>query len=166
VGVALDAKGYESFVPLYRTRRRWADRLKTLSLPLFPGYIFTKFDAASALGVVSTPGVVEVVGFGNRHIPVEDGEISALRRLTETSLSYEPWPYLRLGERVYLCEGPLAGTTGILVGMKSPPRIVLSVSLLQRSVAVEIDRDWVMPARPEMHVNLQTNHRTSDCRVF
>ncbi|MDX1979568.1 MAG: UpxY family transcription antiterminator [Bryobacteraceae bacterium] len=154
VAAALRAKGYESFLPLYRTRHRWADRLKTVSLPLFPGYVFTHFDDRAALPVLSTPGVVEIVGFRSRPMPVEDHEIAGLRRLTETSLCYEPHPYVRIGERVRLLDGPLRGTAGILVAVKDPPRVVLSVEMLQRSVAVEIDRDWVMPAPACLHVNL------------
>jgi transcription antitermination factor NusG len=141
-------KGYEEFAPMYRGRRRWSDRIKYVELPLFPGYVFCRFDVNHRLPVLVTPGVVQIVGFGNLPSPVDPVEISALQTVVRSGLTTEPWPYLRVGSKVCIDYGPLKGIEGILIDVKSRQRLVLSVSLLQRSVSVEIDRDRVSPLQP------------------
>lgn len=143
------SKGLDVFSPVWRSRNRWADRIKTVSLPLFPGYLFARFAPIRLAQVVSTAGVTGVVSFGRQLAPVDDEEIANLRRLTDTSLSYQPRPYLGLGERVRLCYGPLSGVEGILEQVKGRLRVVISVELLRRSVAVEVDRDWAIPLRTQ-----------------
>lgn len=140
----LECKGFQVFLPLYTSRNRWADRLKYVSLPLFPGYVFCRFKPGSASSILSTSGVVDVVGFGNQPVPIDDHEIHQLQRLVETNLNYQPCPYLKVGQRVQIREGPLSGVEGILQQIKSGARVVLSVELLQRSVAVEIDGNLVL----------------------
>lgn len=144
----IQQKGYEPFVPLYRSRRRWADRMKELELPLFPSYVFCRVTMASAGRVVTTPGVIRIVGAGGVPIPVDDGEIEALRRVACTRLCAEPWPYLQAGQRVELCAGPLRGLQGVLAQSANGDRLIVSVSLLQRSVSVEISGHDVMPLGP------------------
>lgn len=138
-------KGYEGFLPLYRHRSRWSDRMKEIELPLFPGYLFCRFDVNRRLPILVTPGVMRVVGIGKTPHPVEDHEIAALQSIVLSGLRAEPRSYLNVGERVRIAIGPLAGTEGILSSVKGSNRLVVSVSLLQRSVAVDIDESWVVP---------------------
>ncbi len=143
VAALLRNKGYTEFLPLYRARRRWSDRYKDVQLALFPGYLFCRFDPLHRLPILTTPGVRYVVGSGRTPVPVSDDEIEAIRRIVTCGLSSLPWPFLRVGDFVRLEEGPLAGLEGILIQVKNQHRLVVSVTLLQRSVAVEIDRAWV-----------------------
>jgi transcription antitermination factor NusG len=138
---ALESKELETFVPMYRSRRRWSDRIKELELPLFAGYVFCRFRSAERARILSTPGVNSVVGFGNRPAPVDDGEIRAVRTLVASGLPVGPWPFLRVGERVRVNAGPLCGVEGILTQVKDAWRVVVSIELLQRSIAAEVDRD-------------------------
>jgi transcription antitermination factor NusG len=142
----LRGKGYEDFLPLYRSRRRWSDRIKELELPLFPGYLFCRFDVGDRLmPILTTPGVIGIVGAGKTPVPVGDEEIEAIRAILRSGLAAQPWPFLGIGAKVYVERGPLAGVEGIITNADKAYRLVVSVSLLQRSVAVEIDRDWARP---------------------
>lgn len=146
VATQLQGKGYEEFLPVYRTRRQWSDRIKELELPLFPGYIFCRFDFNDRLPVLVTPGVKTIVGYGKTPIPVSENEIENLRRVVASGAVAQPHSqYLTVGERVRIREGSLAGVEGILVDVKNSWRIVLSVELLQRSVSVELDRAAIEP---------------------
>jgi len=138
---ALEVKGMESFLPMYRSRRRWSDRVQELELPLFAGYLFCRFRGAERARVLVTPGVTSVVGFGNKPAPVAEGEIDAIRTLVASGLPMGPWPFLRVGEKVRIEAGPLSGVEGVLTQVKDSWRVVVSVELLQRSVAAEVDRD-------------------------
>jgi transcription antitermination factor NusG len=140
-------KGIEGFLPLYRNRSRWSDRIKEVELPLFPGYLFCRFDLNHRLPILVTPGVIQVVGIGKAPYPVEQSEIEALQSIVISGLQAEPRSYLNIGEKVRIEIGPLAGLEGILLAMKGPTKLVVSVSLLQRSVAVTIDDSWVVPVR-------------------
>lgn len=145
VSAALRAKGYEEFLPAYRTRRRWSDRWKELELPLFAGYIFCRFDPQNRLPILVTPGVTSIVGRGKVPQAVEDHEIDDLRAVVRSGLSARPWPYLKIGERVRIQDGPLRGMEGLLLNIKPNRRLVLSVELLQRSIAVEVEDCWLTP---------------------
>jgi len=147
VADTLRGKGYEEFLPLYRCRRPWSDRIKTQELPLFPGYLFCRFDVNRRLPILVTPGVMLIVGCGRAPLPVEDSEIAALQSIVSSGLQSEPWPYLRIGQRVRIERGSLEGVEGILLATK-PQRLVVSVTILQRSVAVEIDEAWARPLSP------------------
>jgi transcription antitermination factor NusG len=138
---ALESKALETFVPLFRSRRRWSDRIKELELPLFAGYVFCRFPGTERARILATPGVNSVVGFGNRPAPLDDGEIRAVRTLVASGLPAGPWPFLRVGERVRVEAGPLCGVEGILTQVKDAWRVVVSIELLQRSIAAEVDRD-------------------------
>jgi transcription antitermination factor NusG len=148
VASALRSKGYEEFLPLYRSRRRWSDRIKEMDLPLFPGYVFCRFDVHSRLPILVTPGVLLIVGIGKTPLAVNDSEIAALQSIVKSGLQAEPWPFLKVGQRVRIDQGSLEGVEGILTAIKKPCRLVVSVTLLQRSVAVEIDQDWATPIGP------------------
>ena len=142
--VTLRGKGYQEFLPLYRARRRWSDRVKQVELPLFPGYLFCQFDVNDRLPILTTPGVIGIVGAGKLPIPVDLEEIEAIHAILRSGLAAQPWPLL-VGSKVYIERGPLAGVEGIITNTDKVYRLVVSVSLLQRSVAVEIDREWARP---------------------
>ncbi len=147
--VSLRGKGYEEFLPLYASRHRWSDRVKQVELPLFPGYLFCRFDPYSRLvPVLSTPGVIGIVGAGKKPVPVSEEEIEAVRRIIRSGLPAQPWHSLGVGSRVYIERGPLTGIEGIITDADKVYRLVVSITLLQRAVAVEIDRDWVRPVSP------------------
>ena len=147
----LRGKGYEEFLPLYRSRRRWSDRIKELDLPLFPGYLFCRFNVSDRLmPILTTPGVIGIIGAGKTPIPIDDEEIEAVRAILRSGLAAQPYPFLRVGSRVYLEGGPLAGVEGIITNADKVYRLVVSISLLQRSVAVAIDRDWARPIADDM----------------
>lgn len=139
----LENAGYECFVPTSKYMRRWSDRIKEVEVPLFPGYFFCRMNPQNRLPVLMTPGVIQIVGVGKKPIPVAEEEIAAIQRVGRSGLPTMPWPYLEVGRVVRIEEGPLRGLTGIVIRIKSGVKLVLSVSLLQRSVAVEIDRMWL-----------------------
>ncbi len=140
---SLRQKGYSEFTPFYRVRRRWSDRTKTLELPLFRGYVFCRFDINKRLPILQTPGVVSIVCFGKQFIPVSEEEMAAIQAVVKSGREVQPWPYLREGQRVRIVSGPLRGVEGIVLDLKDGWRIVVSVTILQRSVAAEIDRDSI-----------------------
>jgi len=144
---ALRCKGYEEFAPTYRCRRRLSDRVKEIDLPLFPGYVFCRFDVSYRLRVLTTPGIVSIVGLGKIPQPIEEKEMARVQAIVRSgSLAY-PWPFLQEGQKVVIMRGPLTGVEGFLVNVKNQDRLVVSITMLQRSVATEIDRDCVEPAR-------------------
>jgi transcription antitermination factor NusG len=147
----LENAGYECFLPVSKYTRRWSDRMKQIEVPLFSGYLFCRMNPHNRLPVLMTPGVIQIVGAGKSLIPVQEEEIAAIQRVVKNGLSTMPWPYLQVGHVARIEEGPLRGMTGIIIRIKSGMKLVLSVSLLQRSVAVEVDRSWlrdVHPTRP------------------
>ena len=141
----LSTRGLEEFLPVYKCRRHWSDRTRELDLPLFAGYVFCRFDAHHGLPVVSAPGVVRIVGSGRMPVPIADSEIAAIRAICASGVHAQPWPFLEVGRRVALVNGPLAGVEGIVVELKNEFRLVVSIPLLQRSVAAEIEREWIQP---------------------
>ena len=146
VSTTLRAKGYEEFLPLYRCKRRRSDRVKELELPLFPGYLFCRFNVNDRLmPILTTPGVISIVGAGRTPVPVSDKEIEAVSVITRSGLPVQPWPSLAVGSRVLIEQGPLAGLVGTAINVDKKYRLVVSVELLQRSLSVEIARDWARP---------------------
>jgi transcription antitermination factor NusG len=142
----LEGKGYQQFLPVYRSRRRWSDRIVETQKPLFPGYVFCRFDAKNRLPIMTTPGVISVVGFGNEPAPITDREIAAVYAILDSGVAAEPCPFLRTGQRVRVTHGALEGVEGVLVQKKSEWRMIVSIEMLQRSVSVEIDREAVTAA--------------------
>jgi transcription antitermination factor NusG len=144
----LSGKGYETFLPTYKIKRRWSGSIKEIDAPLFPGYVFCNFEALKRLPILVTPGVISVVGRGRTPVPVEDSEMVSLQTAVRSRLHAEPWPYLEVGERIRIDDDPFRGLEGVLVSFKGSHRIVVSVTLLRRSVALEIDRSLVKPLVP------------------
>jgi transcription antitermination factor NusG len=145
IGVAdqLKGKGYEWFLPLYKARRHWSDRVKEVDSPLFPGYLFCRLNPHDRLPILKTPGVTQIVGCNHVPVPVDEQEIEAIRRLIASGVPNVPCAYLEVGSKVRIEAGALRGLEGILTELKGKRRLVLSITLLQRSVAVEIDADAV-----------------------
>jgi transcription antitermination factor NusG len=154
VAEMFELKGLEVFLPLYESLRRWKDRKKLLSLPLFPCYVFVRGSLNRRLQVVSTPGVHMILSHGERAAVIPEEEIEAIRRSVEGSYRVEPHPFLKCGERVRVTRGSLEGVEGILVRKKSLYRLVLSVNMLAQSVAVEIDASDVEPVSVRSSANV------------
>ena len=144
----LSGRGYQIILPTFKTVKQWRGNSKAVVAPLFPGYVFCRFDANQRLPVLITPGVVSVVRRGSVPASVEDWEIEAIERVVFSGVQAGPCPYLEAGQNVRIEDGPLRGLEGILISFKERHRIVVSVSLLRRSVAVEIDRSQICPIRP------------------
>jgi transcription antitermination factor NusG len=140
----LKQKGYDCFMPVYRSKRKWSDRIVVIDFPLFPGYVFCRFNASALGKAISTQGVIRVVGFGGTPAEVAREEIEALRLLERTNLLREPWKYLPSGTQVLVETGPLAGIQGVIRADENKKQLVISVTLLQRSVAIQLDEDTVI----------------------
>jgi transcription antitermination factor NusG len=132
-------RGIEAFLPLHNTYSRWSDRVKTIQRPLFPCYVFVRMEARWHSTVLQTPGVHFIVGNSVGPCPIPGEEIAAIARSLHNKILLEPWPFLTAGDRVRIKTGPMEGVEGILIRKKNNDRLVLSVGLLQRSVALEID---------------------------
>lgn len=141
----LRGRGYEEFAPSYFSERQWSDRKKITEQFLFPGYVFCRFDPQDRLPVLSVPGVVGMVRFGELILPVPEQEIERVRTVVHSGLLVRPWPFLKVGQTVLIERGPLAGVEGLLEAEKGKYRLVVSINLLQRSVSTEIDRTWIRP---------------------
>jgi transcription antitermination factor NusG len=143
---ALRDKGFIEFLPVWRSCRQWSDRVKQLDLPLFPGYVFCRFSARDTYPVLNSPGVVHIVSAGTRLIPVEDGEIEGVRTICAAGVSAFPWNEGVAGQRLMIVRGPLKGVEGTLIRVKDQYRLLVSISILQRSVSAELQRDWITTA--------------------
>jgi transcription antitermination factor NusG len=150
----LKSKGFETFLPLYESTRRWKDRRKILSLPLFPSYVFVRGAHERRLPVLTTPGVHMIISRGERVATVPEEEIEAIRRVVEGRMGVEPHPFLRCGERVRVVRGSLEGVEGVLTRKKNLYRLILSVEMLAQSVSVEIDALDVIPVVQRSAVDL------------
>lgn len=145
VSSQLQARQQETFLPLYSTKNRWADRWKTVMLPLFPGYVFCRFDLASRATVLAASGIVDLVRLGGEPAAIDESAIEAIRSIVNSGALVEPYPDLARGDRVVIRGGPFNGLSGTLMEVRNSLRLVVSIDLLCRSVLVEIDRDWVIP---------------------
>ncbi|HEY6291301.1 MAG TPA: UpxY family transcription antiterminator [Terriglobia bacterium] len=143
VAQTLAGKGFEVFLPLYSAAHRWQDRVKRLSLPLFPGYVFLRTRLERRAGALTTPGVHYFVPNADRPVPISPAEIESVRQLTEKGTRVEPHPFLKGGDWVRVKAGPLEGLEGMITRWKGVFRLVLSIELLQQSVAVEVDASTV-----------------------
>lgn len=145
VAEQLAERKIEHFLPLYASVRRWKDRHVRLELALFPGYVFVRLALQDRLRVLLVPRVVRLVGFGGWPTALPDDQIEILRAGLTERLCAEPHPFLTAGHRVRVRRGPLQGAEGILVRKKGIFRMVLSLNLIMRSVAVEVDAADVEP---------------------
>jgi len=141
----LEYKNYEVFLPLCKARRRWQDRIKELSVPLFPGYLFVQAGSERWLQILTTAGVSCIVSCGDRPAAIPFSQIEGVRRVLESTLRVESHPFLNSGDWVRVKDGPIAGVEGILLRKKNIARLVLSVEMLGKSAAVEVDATDVEP---------------------
>lgn len=142
---SLGSRGIHCFLPTYRRRSHWSDRVKLVEAPLFAGYVFCLLEEPRFVPILETPGVVRVVGIGAKPVPVEPHEIEAIRRIVGSGQDAMPWPYLAAGQRVRIRSGPLKGVEGVLLHAAGKERVVINIELLHRSVAVSIERLDVEP---------------------
>lgn len=148
VQAGLTNAGLETFVPWHGVRRAWSDRIKVLKQSLFPGYVFCRSTFSERRLVMNQSGVSGVVSFDSRPALIPHDEISSLRRAVESQLPLGPWPFLSVGQRVRIEKGLLAGLEGTLARDATAWRVVVSIQVLQRSVAVQVDRDMICPETP------------------
>jgi transcription antitermination factor NusG len=151
----LTANGWETFLPTYAERRRWSDRVKQVEAPLFPGYVFCHMDIQLRQMAVRAPGFVNIVRAGGHFLPVPDSEIAAVRAIVNSPVWRMPWPYLSVGERVIIQRGPLAGVEGILVAQRNEHRLIVSIELLQRSIAADVSLDCVRPLNESIRIRYE-----------
>jgi transcription antitermination factor NusG len=140
VSMSLRGKGYEEFLPLTRSRRKWADRSTVIEMPLFPGYIFCDVERAEIGRIRCTHGILDVIRAGSSPLPAKRGEIEGLRTATKADLPLESWPYIDPSTtgRLLIMSGPLNGLSGMLIRVRGKQRLILSVDMLCRSVLVEV----------------------------
>jgi transcription antitermination factor NusG len=147
----LEFRGYDVYLPLYKKHNRWSDRMVEVECPLFPGYLFCRVDCSRPFPIVTVSGVLSIVGRGRQPESIPEHEILAVDRMLQSGLLATPYPYLQEGERVMIVKGPLCGVDGLVVRNKSKCKVIVSINLLQRSVAVELDYDAV---REDFETNL------------
>jgi transcription antitermination factor NusG len=141
VTVELEEKGVEAFLPLHSATHQWSDRRRVVNLPLFPGYVFVRIAPLlhARVSVLRTHGVISFVGVRNMGIPIPDAEIEGIQAVLQGGVAYEPHPYLKVGQSVRLRGGSLDGVSGVLMGVNGDRSLIISVNLIQRSIAVRIE---------------------------
>ena len=148
VSEGLQERGYEQFFPSYEQQRRSrGTQIGMVQRPLFPGYVFCRYIRVPRYRILATPAVIRLVGAGNMLISIPDVEIDAIRRVVDSGLHSEPWKFLQVGQAVIVNRGALCGVRGTLVSVRRGMRLLISIALLGRSVAVEVDADTVSPIR-------------------
>jgi transcription antitermination factor NusG len=145
----LAIRNIEEFLPTVKRLSQWKDRKKEIEFPLFPGYCFARFSLENRLAVLQSPGVVHIVG-AHRPEPIPDSEIESLRIVLNNRTRYELYPYLKEGCLVEVTKGPMQGVKGVFVRQARPYRLVLTINLIQRAVAVEVDASSVVPVQDDL----------------
>ncbi len=147
VACHLVQRGFESYLPLVRETHRWSDRRKTVELPLFSGYTFARLrpTAEEVLKVKTIPGVASIVGAGWSGTAIDAEQIESVRILLAGKFPFASYPFLRAGQRVRIRNGALRGVEGTLVGSKGENKLVISIELIQRSLAVTLDNYDIEP---------------------
>jgi transcription antitermination factor NusG len=143
VSELLRNKGFETFLPLYKRRHQYDHRVREFELPLFPGYLFCHTSLGTRLPIMTTPGVIRIVGAGRTPIPVDNAEIWSLKKAAEAGVAVSPHHFWKSGQMGRISTGPLAGVEGVVVKSKQSLRLILCVTLLQRAVMLEIDSSCV-----------------------
>jgi transcription antitermination factor NusG len=140
-------RGVEHFLPLYETIHRWNNGRHRVQLPLFPGYIFVRIALQDRVRVLEVPGFVRLVGFNSLPVPLPEADINSMKEALTRGVLAKPYPYLTVGTRVEIRNGPLQGMNGILLRRQNKCRVVISVDLIMRSMAVEVEASDVVPIR-------------------
>jgi len=167
VAFLLRSKGYEDFLPLYQPSSYSRSRSNTSrELPLFPGYVFCRSTPSASGLIVTTPGVVRILGVGTKPQPVEDQEIATLKAVLRSGLPFQPWPKLEPGDPLVITNGPLRGCSGVLKSWKNRTQLLLSVEILQRSVAVTVSADELSVAPVQLMREIEPRiHPRSEIRL-
>lgn len=145
VETLLRGRGYDAFLPQYEALSKRADRVAKVRLPLFPGYLFCRFDPVHRLPILTTPGVYRIVSTMEGPLAVDEREVEDLRAVIASRACCQPWPYVEVGQQMRIISGPLRGVEGIVTEYTKQRRLILSVTLLRRAVAVELDAVAVEP---------------------
>jgi len=147
VTTELQEKGVKAFLPLYSAKHQWSDRRRIVQLPLFPGYVFVRIAPLlnTRVSVLQTNGVISFVGVRNMGIPIPDCEIEAIQTVLEGGAAFEPYPYLKVGQRVRVRGGCLEGVSGVLMAVNGDRSLIVSVNLIQRSIAMRVEGYKVEP---------------------
>jgi transcription antitermination factor NusG len=137
----LQEKGVKAFLPLFSAKHQWTDRLREVHLPVFPGYVFVRIVpvAHARVSVLRTNGVISFVGVRNMGIPIPDSEIEAIQTVFEQGVAFEPYPSLKVGQQVAIRGGCLEGVSGVLMARNGDRSLIISVNLIQRSIAMRIE---------------------------
>ena len=155
VSELLKSKGYDEFLPLYLRRTMSGKRtLEAHSIPLFPSYLFCRFNPRWRLPILSTRGVVQIVKYGQVPAEIDERVVESVRALTASGIELSPHPYIGVGDEVTIHGGPLDGINGLMVKHKSGERIVVSIHMIQRSVALEIDLRYIRPRIAKSNLQL------------
>ena len=161
---SLRARAFEVFLPVSRRVHR-RSKQKIVQTPLLPGYVFCRFDRTSLTPVLSTPGVAYVLSRGNEPEAIDESELYALRVITREAERVDPWPTFAAGQRVRILGGPLCGIEGVVIREPSKTRLVISISLLHRSVVAEIDRAWVESVETALPVGRALDYYRAQSRL-
>jgi transcription antitermination factor NusG len=151
VAATLGAKGIETYVPLCKTSKKWADRVKVSQTPLFPGYVFSRFNVNNRLPILVTPNVIQVLGIGKTPVSIPDSEIENLFLVGAADVPKSSVNMPDAGEKIFIRKGPLAGVEGILIRANRGSRLLVNVTILRRAVAVEIEQSWVSGVIADRH---------------
>ncbi len=137
--------GYDAFLPLHTCARRWSDRMQKVELLLFPNYVFCRCESNDKLPILKIPGVLSFVGMGKKPQPVDESEMNSLQTVVRSGLLLKPWPFLNVGQRVIIQEGPLCNVQGLVAEVRDKHQLIVNITLLQRAVGVSIERSWIRP---------------------
>jgi transcription antitermination factor NusG len=140
VAAELNSKAVDVFLPLHSCVHQWSDRRRTVQLPLFPNYVFVRISAQldSRISVLRTNGVTNFVGSKGAGTPIPETEIESVRTVLQRGIACQGYPFLKVGDRVRICGGSLDGVQGILVGKNQDLSLVVSINIIQRSLAVRV----------------------------
>lgn len=144
VSTILRAKGYEEFLPTHKVTRK---RI-VCQVPLFPGYLFLRVTPRACGLIVTTPGVIRIVEFGGKPAPIDPDEIRSVQLIVNSGAPVYPWQGLELGDKVFIEQGPLQGAVGIVTSFRAKQRLIVSITMMMRTVAAEVDHDWVSALTP------------------
>jgi Transcription termination factor nusG len=145
----LENAGYECYLPMGRYPQKLGTRTRELEVLFVPGCLFCRMNSRDRLTVLTTPGVIQIVGVGSSLVPIHEAEIAAIRRVEKSLLPTTPWPFMQAGQRAEIVDGPLKGLKGIVVEGKCATKLVLSIDILEKSIAVEVDEKWVRETEDE-----------------
>jgi len=144
VSRSLAEKGYSEFCPVFLQRKKWSDRTKILERPLFPRYVFCRMESMGCGLIVTTPGVVKILGHNGVPSFIPDDQISALKRIHHLRFPVAPLPLLDVGKQIVVKSGPLEGVRGHILRISNNTTLVISIEILQRAVAVTLPLDSVL----------------------